>query len=310
MTYATVDGPSMSQYPVVAGDLVTRVLDCRNGEKTVVCLHGAGSRADRFWHNIAPVAAAGYRVIAMDFPGHGFATKGASVTHSTPAFADFVIQVLRSLDVQRPVIVGTSLGGHVAAAIAADDPDAVSALVLIGAVGIVPAEPSDGPLTPVPMWDASPDAIRTKLQMVVADPALISDEWINEESHINSSPGARESLQAVAGYLANGVERDRVGDRLLERASHIPTLLVWGEEDRWVPPSVGFRTRELLAGSELVVMPGTGHAPYYEDPETFNRLLIDFLAGRRVAGRAAAGAVPAGAGEESGRGGPRQRSST
>jgi 2-hydroxy-6-oxonona-2,4-dienedioate hydrolase len=309
MTYATVEGPSISQYPVAAGDLVTRVLDCRGGDTTVVCLHGAGSRADRFWHNIAPVAAAGYRVIAMDFPGHGYATKGASVTHSTPAFAGFVIEVLRALDVQRPVIVGTSLGAHVAAAIAADDPEAVSALVLIGAVGIVPAEPRDGPLSPIPMWDASPDAIRTKLRMVVADPALITDEWVNEESHINSSPGARESLEAVADYLGNGVERDSVGDRLLERASHVPTLLVWGGEDRWVPPSVGFRTKELLAGPELVVMPGTGHAPYYEDPETFNRLLIDFFAGRRVAGQVAAGAVRGGAEQESGPDGPRQRGS-
>ena len=309
MTYATTNGLSMTQYPVVAGDLVTRVLDCRNGDTTVVCLHGAGSRADRFWHNIAPVAAAGYRVIAMDFPGHGFATKGASVTHSTPAFADFVMQVLRSLDVRRPVIVGTSLGGHVAASIAASDPDAVSAMVLIGAVGIVPAEPSDGPLTPVPMWDASPDAIRTKLRMVVANPALITDEWVNEESRINSSPGARESLEAVAGYLRSGVDRDTVGDQLRERASNVPTLLVWGGEDRWVPPSVGFRTRDLLVRSELVVMPGTGHAPYYEDPETFNRLLVDFLASNPVAGHEAAGHGPAGAEEESGRRGSHQRSS-
>jgi pimeloyl-ACP methyl ester carboxylesterase len=299
----------MSQYPVATGDLVTRVLDCGDGDIAVICLHGAGSRADRFWYNIAPVAAAGYRVIAMDFPGHGYASKGASVTHSTPAFAGCVVDVLRALDVQRPVIVGTSLGAHVAATMAADDPESVRALVLIGAVGIVPAEPRDAPLLPVPMWDASPEAIRAKLRMVVANPALITDEWINEESHINSSPGARESLEAVADYLGTGIERDSVGARLLERASHIPTLLVWGDEDRWVPPSVGLRTKELLAGAELVLMRGTAHAPYYEDPETFNRLLIDFLASGRVAGQVAEGAVRGGAEQKSAPGGPYQRGS-
>lgn len=283
MTYGTVAGPTMSQYPVVAGDLVTRVLDCGVGDTTVVCLHGAGSRADRFWHNLAPVAAAGYRVIALDFPGHGYATKGASITCSAPSYARFVVDVLRSLDVQRPVLVGTSLGGHVAAKIAVDSPEAVRALVLIGALGIVPAENAEAPA--IPMWDASPQAVRTKLHRVVANDELITDAWINEESHINSSPGAREALQAVAAYLAHGVDPDRVGDQLRVRAAHIPTLLVWGAEDRWVPPSVGRQVQELLGGVPLVVMSGTAHAPYYEDPATFNRLLLAFLAGEPVGDR-------------------------
>jgi pimeloyl-ACP methyl ester carboxylesterase len=116
-------------------------------------------------------------------------------------------------------------------------------------------------------------------------------------------------LQAVADYLTSGRERDRVGDRLRQHASHIPTLLVWGAEDRWVPPSVGLRIKELLVGTELVLMPGTAHAPYYEDPETFNRLLIDFLADRRVAGRVAVGGVGGGAEQTGGPVGLRQRES-
>jgi 2-hydroxy-6-oxonona-2,4-dienedioate hydrolase len=212
----------------------------------------------------------------MDFPGHGYASKGGTITYSAPSFAGFVIDVLRALDVQRPVLVGTSLGGHVAARIAVDNPDAVRALVLIGALGIVPAEAREAPA--VPMWDASPDAVRTKLRMVVAKPDLITEAWVNEESHVNSSPGARAALEAVAAYLAHGVDPDRVGDQLRERAGHIPTLLVWGAEDRWVPPAVGRQAQELLGGVPLVLMPGTGHAPYYEDPATFNSHLIAFLA--------------------------------
>jgi 2-hydroxy-6-oxonona-2,4-dienedioate hydrolase len=284
MTYGTAAGPTMSQYPVVAGNLVTRVLDCGVGDTTVVCLHGAGSRADRFWHNLGPVAAAGYRVIALDFPGHGYATKGSSFTCSAPSYATFVVDVLRMLDVRTPVLVGTSLGGHVAAKIAVDSPESVRALVLIGALGIVPAANADAPV--IPMWDASPQAVRTKLHRVVANDELITEAWINEESHINSSPGAHEALQAVAEYLAHGVDPDRVGDQLRARAAHIPTLLVWGAEDQWVPPSVGVAVRELLGGVPLVVMPGTAHAPYYEDPDSFNRLLISFLAGEPVGDQA------------------------
>ncbi len=281
MTYA-VEEITISQYIVEAGGLATRVLDAGRGDRTLVCLHGAGSRADRFWHNLAPIAAHGYRVLALDFPGHGYASKGSSITHTTPAYASFVTAVLRLLDVNHPVIVGTSLGGHVAAAIAVEDPDTVSALVLIGAVGIVPPEPREGPLSPVPMWDASPAAIREKLHMVVARPELITDEWVNEEAHINSSSGARESLEAVAVYLAGGVDADRVGDQLRDVIARVPTQLVWGAEDRWVPPSVGWRAHELL-GAPLALMVGTAHAPYYEDPETFNRLVVDFLDGKPVA---------------------------
>ncbi len=291
MTYA-IDGVTISQYPVAAGGMVTRVLDAGHGETTVVCLHGAGSRADRFFHSLAPVAAAGYRVLAMDFPGHGYASKGTSVTHSTPAFATFVTAVLDELGVEQPVLVGTSLGGHVAATMVVADPSSVRAQVLIGAVGIAPAAGGEAPLTRVPMWDATPEGIRTKLKLVVAREALITDEWVNEESHINSSPGAEDSLRAVADYLANGVEGDLVGARLVDGGLAVPTLLVWGAEDRWVPPSVGRRVQELL-GAPLVLMPGTAHAPYYEDPATFNRLLLDFLAGRPIAPAGPRGGDPA-----------------
>jgi 2-hydroxy-6-oxonona-2,4-dienedioate hydrolase len=284
VTYSSAAGPTISQYPVVLGGLVTRVLDCGRSDSAVVCLHGAGSRADRFWHNLGPIAAAGHRVVAVDFPGHGYATKGTSVNHSTPAYARFVIELLDHLGLQRPALVGTSLGGHVAAAIAAEQPEAVSALVLIGAVGIVPAQRHDAPLAPVPMWDATPEAIRTKLRMVVANSDLITEEWVREEAHVNSSPGAADSLRAVADYLNNGVDKDRVGERLLQRGADIPTLLVWGAEDRWVPPSVGRQTQEFLGRSRLVIIPGTAHAPYYEDPDTFNTLVVDFLADAQFRG--------------------------
>ena len=237
MTY-TVGEITVSQYIVEAGGLATRVLDAGRGDRTLVCLHGAGSRADRFWHNLAPIAAHGHRVLALDFPGHGYASKGSSVTHSTPAFATFVTAVLRVLDVKHPVIVGTSLGGHVAAAIAVEEPDSVSALVLIGAVGIVPPEPREGPLSPVPMWDASPAAIRDKLHMVVARPELITDEWVNEEAHINSSSGARE-VAAGRRRLPGRRSRRRSGRRPAARPDSAHTHPVGLGCRRPLGPTVG-----------------------------------------------------------------------
>jgi 2-hydroxy-6-oxonona-2,4-dienedioate hydrolase len=276
----TGDVPAPITYPLGVGSAVTRIVEAGTGPRVLLYMHGAGSRADRFRHNMLPLAAAGYRVIAVDFPGHGFASKGSNFEYTTPALADFVGETLRALGIDRSVLVGTSLGAHVAAELTCRSPESVDALVLIGAVGVVEYKPEGGPPSPIPLYDASEAGIRRKFGFVVHDPRLITDEWVREESRVNGSPGAREALEAVGAYLNTGVNRDLVGDRLADSVGGIPVLLVWGAKDLWVPPEVGHRVAELLPLAELHLMEGTGHAPYYEDPDTFNRLLTSFLARR------------------------------
>ena len=128
----------MITYPLALGDQYTRVLEQGTGPNTIVLIHGLGARADRWRRNIGPLADAGWRCVALDLPGHGFASKDGDFDFSVLNCARFVTDLMTELDIGQAVLVGTSMGGYVAAHIACAAPDRVAALALVGTIGIVP----------------------------------------------------------------------------------------------------------------------------------------------------------------------------
>lgn len=261
-------------YPIGVAGVLSRALECGQGDDVIVCLHGAGSRADRWRRNMPGLARAGYHVYALDFPGHGFASKTPEFEYGTPRFADVVIDFLDQIDSGPVTLAGTSLGAHVAAVVTLRQPERVKAAALIGAVGFVPTK-SDMAQTAGKVSDTSKAGVRSKLEFLVFDSNIVTDSWVTEESHINSSPGASEALSRVRAYLEGPIEDDLVGEQFA--ALGLPTILIWGAEDRWVPAEVGRRTAGLIPEAPLVLLQRAGHAPYYERPEAFNEVLIDFL---------------------------------
>jgi 2-hydroxy-6-oxonona-2,4-dienedioate hydrolase len=266
--------PDVLQYPVGVGGVVTRVLECGTGDRALVCLHGAGSRADRWRPSLPLLAEAGFHVYALDFPGHGLAAKPAGYPYGTPAFSSFVGEFLDGLEHTAVTLVGTSIGGHVAATVACADPRRIKSTVLIGAVGLTPNSRSDEP-DASPIVDGSPSGIRKKLEFLVEDQTLVTDEWIAEEARINSSPGAAEALAALGRYSAEQLDGDVVGRPYADLG--VPTLLCWGAQDRWIPPRVGYEAALLLPNAPLCLVEGTGHAPYFERPRAFCDMVVPFL---------------------------------
>lgn len=259
-------------YPVTAAGVRTRVLEAGSGDDVLFCIHGAGSRADRFTPMIPALVSQGYHVFAIDLPGHGLADKNSGFAHDGPSMTTFVAEVIKTLGLRDVTVVGTSLGGHLAVWLALDHPDLVLSVVLVGTVGVneFPAEFH----TPVEtVADGSPESVRRKLSFLVSDPAAISDAWVREESMINTSLGAKDALRSTAEYLNNGSTPDRCDARVRTERPDLAVVLVWGEDDRWTPLSMGFDARDNLPGSVLEVMPGCGHAPYFEDPDAFVAIL-------------------------------------
>ena len=267
----------MIQYPVEAGGVLTRVLAAGSGGDHLVLVHGVGARADRWRHNIDPLAAAGWHVHALDLPGHGLAQKGVGPDYSVPGYARFLDAFLDEIGAETAVLVGTSLGGHTAATLACQRPERVRALVLVGSVGLIPwgAERRAG--SRERLRDASREGIDRKLRVVVHDEAMVTDEWLAEEFLINNSPGAAESFRAISDYVADRIDDDLIGPRLAALEDGPPIQLIWGRQEKAVPLETGLAAHELLAGSELAVIDAASHAPYYEQPAEFNRILLDFL---------------------------------
>ncbi len=261
-------------YPIGVAGVMSRALECGQGDNVIVCLHGAGSRADRWRGNLPGLAQAGYHVFALDFPGHGFASKPSDFDYGTPRYADVVMDFLRQIGGRPVTLAGTSLGAHVAALIAIREPALVKSAALIGAVGLVPIE-RDLAETAGKVSDTSETGVRSKLEFLVFDTELVTDAWVSEESHINSSPGAPEALARVRAYLEGPIDQDLVGEQFAKLG--IPTILIWGAEDRWVSAEVGHDTAGVIPQAPLVLLERAGHAPYFERPGTFNKILIDYL---------------------------------
>lgn len=261
-------------YPVKADGIVTRVLECGTGDDVVLLLHGSGARADRWRRNLSGLAARGYRAFAIDFPGHGFASKRAEHGYDTPSFAEMVADFVSSLDAAPISLIGTSLGAHVGAWYACSASSSVRAAVLVGALGLVPVH-RDPEQTSSRIADTSADGVEHKLRMLLSDHSLLTTDWVEEERRVNTSPGATDALARLRSYLDTRVNEDIVGARYA--ALSIPTLLVWGADDRWVVPRYGLEASRLLPESPLVFMKNAGHVPYFERADAFNSIVDEFL---------------------------------
>ena len=164
-------------------------------------------------------------------------------------------------------LMGNSLGGHVALVHILKNPEKVKSLILTGSSGLF----ENG------MGDTYPkrgdkEYIRNKTALTFYDPALATDDLVNEVFEITNN--RLKVIKIIA--LAKSAIRNNLGDEL----KHIqqPTCLIWGNNDTITPPFVGKEFNSLIPNSELHLIDKCGHAPMMEVPEDFNRILEDFLA--------------------------------
>ena len=218
----------MWTYPFGAGGIVTRLITSGNSGEVVVLLHGFTSRADRWRGTVGTLAAQGYRVFAPDLPGHGFATKDPAFDHSVSGYRDFVLDLIEQLGLDRINLVGTSLGGHVAAAVAACVPDLVGRLVMIGSMGLDQLPSERIAAIRGGLADMSFAAVRTRLLTVFNDPALVTDDLVREDMLVNTSPGAVACLQKFGTYLASSFNKELAIDDLVALDAKVPLLLNLG----------------------------------------------------------------------------------
>ena len=273
----------MIHYPLEVDGILTRVLQAGNGDQSVVLLHGGLSTANRWRPSLEPLAAGGWRALTVDLPGRGFAIQTHGRRLTVPDFADFVAGFLDEMELPRTALVGASLGAHVAAEFACRHPDRVEQLVLVGPAGVSPWDREDRLRT----WTSYRGFDRESIAKSLArDGQAVTWEEVEETFRLRNTPSHERAVEAMTEYMMTDAwEADFVDVRLADITPTLPTLVVWGHDDKKFPVADAYALHERLPGSHLAVVTGSDHDVDLERPDIFHALLFDALRGRLRAHR-------------------------
>jgi pimeloyl-ACP methyl ester carboxylesterase len=268
-----------TQAPVAISDRATAVhgvelhyLEAGTGP-VVVLLHGLAGSAEE-WRSTMQALAPRYRVIALDQVGFGRSGKPL-LAYRPETFVDFLGGFLDSLAIDRVSLVGSSLGGWVAARFALARPATVDRLVLVGAAGFSSFAEDVGRETVDALRLASRADLKRIGQLAFHDPAYSSQAAVDQAFPGRIAAGDGYTVDRVVDSLARGLdaldgELDRIGQ---------PTLVVHGVSDRLVPSSFATRFAQGIRGARLVSIEACGHLPQVECPGPLTTQLQEFLAG-------------------------------
>lgn len=261
---------------LVAGRRV-RYLDCGSGP-ALVLLHGMAS-SWQWWLENIPALAGEHRVIAVDLPGCGDSEQLPPPAEMS-SHADAVLGLLAELGVETATVAGHSMGGLVAIAMAAADPDLVRRLVLVGSGGVPMTERR---LAAILMLLRGAAAVlrrgwvrrllaekasvrRLALRGAFRDPDVLSQDLAAQTMPVFGGPGFVDSV-AAAGRAVRESNPESIT---------CPVLLVWGEHDRMAPVHCAMDMHARLNDSRLVVISGVGHSPMVESPDEFSQAVLGF----------------------------------
>ncbi len=266
--------PFVARYIRVDGTNI-RYIDSGRGTP-VIFLHGLGASIYA-WRSTAPaVEAAGFRVLAFDNRGAGFSEKPAH-GYGNADYVRLLIAFMDSLHLPDAVLVGHSMGGAIAAECAILHPGRVRGMVLLDAAGFGVRQPLGLRIVRWPVVGAIASGLRSRwiterlLRSTFADPRRVQREDVDQYYAPVAEPDFGRALR--------GMLREFRFDALPGRLAsvQVPTLVLWGERDEWIPPIVGRALAAELPRVAYLAVPNAGHALPEEAPHEVNRLLVGFL---------------------------------
>ena len=245
------------------------------GEGEVVLLvHGYGGDRNS-WLFIQEPLAGKHRVYALDLPGHGTSAKDVG-DGSAGVLADAVTGVLDALGASRAHLVGHSMGGAVALAVAARDPGRIASLTLIAPSGFG-AEINAGYLRG--FADAqSRRELKPVVAQLFADESLVTRQLVDDLLAYKRLDGVDDALHALLGTLLDGEAQRGDSAAALEVAGGaVPVAVIWGSADRVIPAAQA----EAVTGATRHLIDGAGHMPHMERPADVQAAIEENMARAR-----------------------------
>jgi len=245
----------------------------------LIFIHGFGASIYSWRKNLGPLSKH-YRVCAPDLPGFGYSDKPLEADYSIDAYADFIVQFMDKLQINKAVLVGHSLGGGIALLTGLKYPSRVDSLILLDAEAY--------PITPPLMLRVAelPGirsiihraigewVVRISLKRSFYDPSLITDDLVDE--YYRPFLTANGKIVPIKVLQAMDFETLKKLPRRYRRIRK-KTLIIWGAEDRISRIHLAHKLKKDLRNSKLKIIPASGHLVQEEKPAVVNRAILNFV---------------------------------
>ena len=235
-----------------------------NGEgRPIIILHGLMGGLSNFKGVYDYFPSEKYKVIIPELPVDSTPILKTNVA----TFSNFVFEFIQYKNLKDVVLLGNSLGGHVALLFARDYPELVSGLIVTGSSGLYEKSM---------IGDGYPkrgnyEYIKTKTEEVFYDPKIATKEIVDD---VFASVNNREKLVKTLSLAKSAIRHNMANDL---PKMNTKTLIIWGKQDSVTPPNVAEDFNKLLPNSDLSWIDKCGHAPMMEHPNDFNKIMEDWL---------------------------------
>lgn len=232
----------------------------------IVVLHGLMGGLSNFDGVTQHFSQNGYKVIIPELPVYSKPILSTNVK----TFAKYLNGFLKHKGLSDVILLGNSLGGHIALYHTKMYPEASKALVITGSSGLY--ENTMGNTYP---RRGDYEVVKKKAQDVFYDPAIATKEIVDEVyATVNDRNKLIKTLTIAKSAIRHNMAKDLP-------KMQTPTCIIWGKNDVVTPPNVADEFHDLLPDSDLFWIDKCGHAAMMEHPDEFNRILHDWLIARK-----------------------------
>jgi 4,5:9,10-diseco-3-hydroxy-5,9,17-trioxoandrosta-1(10),2-diene-4-oate hydrolase len=278
---------------MVIDSLKTRYWSAGRQGSPVLLLHGIGAFSET-WLPTFHALAEHHRVFAVDLPGHGL-TNRYTGSHTIEYFAQFIDAFITAQNLDRVHLIGNSFGGGVALQYAMRYPEKTEKIVLAANPGFGRELSFPLRLVGIPLFgkifirSRKSEASRRKRSVAIlkgilhdvdhvdaATREILLDMYTRMGAKQHGGWAVYEILRRYTNLL--GIKKSFMGEfNRIVRDVEAPALIIWGENDRVIPPEHGTMGLKLLRLAKLHTIRDCGHMPQLEHPHEFNRVILEFL---------------------------------
>jgi pimeloyl-ACP methyl ester carboxylesterase len=260
---------AVEQGEVTVDSVKTAYLSAGIGH-SIVCLHGAGGGAVTWYPSIGALSKK-FHVVAPDIVGYGESDK-PTAPYNRPYFSKWLKHFLLEMKIAKAHLVGLSQGGAIALQFTIDNPAMVDKLVLVDAGGLG-AKVSFWPLVGMVWMNSFPSSVANRFNA----PYILHKHANRDQNHslysvaVIKSDGGKNAFKQGRGSAVSEIPEESLQQIKNE------TLIIWGKEDQLFGVKYGERAAKIIPNAKFHFIEEAGHLPQIDQPEIFNRILIDFL---------------------------------